>query len=30
MNPDSRDVKTKKHDQYVSILSKCTGGIDSE
>ena len=29
-NPESKDVKTKKHDQYVQILSKCTGGIDSE
>jgi len=28
--PDSKDVKTKKHDQYIQILSKCTGGINSE
>jgi hypothetical protein len=29
-NPDSKDVKTKKHEQYVQILTKCTGGIDNE
>jgi hypothetical protein len=28
INPDAKDVRTKKHDQYMSILSKCTGGID--
>jgi hypothetical protein len=30
VNPDSRDVKTKKHEQYVNILTKCTGGADSQ
>ena len=28
INPDAKDVRTKKHDQYMCILSKCTGGID--
>jgi hypothetical protein len=27
-NPESKDVQTKKHQQYMHILSKCTGGID--
>jgi hypothetical protein len=27
-NPDAKDIETKKHDQYMKILSKCTGGID--
>jgi hypothetical protein len=30
INPDSRDVKTKKHEQYVNILTRCTGGSDKE
>jgi DNA-binding ferritin-like protein len=29
-NPDSRDIKTKKHDQYMTIVNKCTGGFDAE
>jgi hypothetical protein len=29
-NPDSKDIQTKKHDQYMRILCKCTGGIDNE
>ena len=29
-NPESKDVKTKKHEEYVKILTKCTGGIDNE
>ena len=29
-NPEAKDVRTKKHDQYMNILSKCTGGIDKE
>ena len=29
-NPESKDIKTKKHDHYMKILSKCTGGIDDE
>jgi hypothetical protein len=28
-NPDSKDIETKKHEQYMRILSKCTGGIDN-
>jgi len=27
-NPESKDIQTKKHDQYMKILIKCTGGID--
>jgi hypothetical protein len=30
LNPESKDLRSKKHDQYVKILIKCTGGIDSE
>ena len=29
-NPDSRDIKTKKHNQYMTIVNKCTGGFDAE
>ena len=29
-NPDARDIKTKKHDQYMKILNKCSGGFDAE
>jgi hypothetical protein len=29
-NPDARDIKTKKHDQYMTIVRKCTGGFDAE
>ena len=29
-NPESKDIKTKKHNDYMKILSKCTGGIDDE
>jgi hypothetical protein len=29
-NPESKDITTKKHDHYMKILSKCTGGIDDE
>jgi len=29
-NPESKDIKTKKHDDYMKILTKCTGGIDDE
>jgi len=29
-NPDARDIKTKKHNQYMTIVNKCTGGIDAE
>ena len=29
-NPDSRDIKTKKHNQYMTIVRKCTGGFDAE
>uniref|UniRef100_A0A6C0KUJ4 C2H2-type domain-containing protein n=1 Tax=viral metagenome TaxID=1070528 RepID=A0A6C0KUJ4_9ZZZZ len=27
-NPESKDIQTKKHDQYMRIICKCTGGID--
>jgi hypothetical protein len=30
LNPESKDVRSKKHEQYVKILTKCTGGADSE
>jgi hypothetical protein len=30
LNPESKDVRSRKHDQYVKILTKCTGGADSE
>jgi hypothetical protein len=30
LNPEARDVRTKKHDQYVNILTRCTGGADSQ
>jgi hypothetical protein len=30
LHPDSKDVRTKKHEQYVGILLKCTGGADKE
>jgi len=29
-NPDAKDIETTKHEQYMKILSKCTGGIDNE
>jgi len=29
-NPDARDIKTKKHNQYMTIVNKCTGGFDAE
>uniref|UniRef100_A0A6C0KVP5 C2H2-type domain-containing protein n=1 Tax=viral metagenome TaxID=1070528 RepID=A0A6C0KVP5_9ZZZZ len=29
-NPESKDIKTKKHDQYMRIICKCTGGVDNE
>jgi hypothetical protein len=29
-NPESKDIQTKKHDQYMRIICKCTGGIDFE
>ena len=29
-NPESKDVRTNKHDQYMRILNKCSGGIDIE
>jgi hypothetical protein len=28
VNPDSKDIQTKKHDQYMKILIKCCGGTD--
>ena len=28
-NPEANDIKTKKHEQYMKILIKCTGGTDS-
>lgn len=27
-NPESQDIQTKKHDQYMKILMKCSGGAD--
>lgn len=30
VNPEAKDVRTKKHEQYVKILTNCTGGIDAE
>jgi hypothetical protein len=27
-NPESKDIQTKKHDQYMKILIKCSGGVD--
>jgi hypothetical protein len=30
LNPESKDVRSRKHDQYVKILTKCTGGADIE
>ena len=30
LNPEAKDVRSKKHDQYVKILTKCTGGADIE
>jgi len=29
-NPEAKDINTKKHDQYVEIRIKCTGGSDKE
>jgi len=29
-NPDAKDIETTKHEQYMKIISKCTGGIDNE
>uniref|UniRef100_A0A6C0KYH8 C2H2-type domain-containing protein n=1 Tax=viral metagenome TaxID=1070528 RepID=A0A6C0KYH8_9ZZZZ len=29
-NPESKDIQTKKHDQYMKILIKCSGGVDYE
>jgi hypothetical protein len=29
-NPDANDIKTKKHEEYIKILIKCTGGINDE
>ena len=29
-HPEAKDINTKKHDQYVQIRLKCTGGIDKE
>jgi len=28
--PEAKDINTKKHDQYVGIRLKCTGGADNE
>ena len=28
VNPESKDIQTKKHDQYMKILIKCSGGTD--
>jgi hypothetical protein len=28
-NPESKNIETKKHEQYMQILCKCTGGIDN-
>jgi hypothetical protein len=28
-NPESKNIETKKHEQYMEILCKCTGGIDN-
>ena len=28
-NPEAKDIQTKKHDQYMKILIKCTGGTDN-
>jgi hypothetical protein len=28
--PEAKDIHTKKHDQYVQIRVKCTGGSDNE
>jgi hypothetical protein len=30
VNPESRNIETTKHDEYMKILSKCTGGTDKE
>jgi hypothetical protein len=27
-NPEANDIQTKKHDQYMKILMKCSGGAD--
>jgi hypothetical protein len=29
-HPEAKDINTKKHEQYVQIRLKCTGGIDKE
>jgi hypothetical protein len=29
-NPDAKDAKNKKNEQYMKIVNKCTGGIDVE
>jgi len=29
-NPEANDIQTKKHDQYMKILMKCTGGTNIE
>jgi hypothetical protein len=28
-NPEAKDIQTKKHEQYMKILCKCTGGSDN-
>jgi hypothetical protein len=28
-NPESKNIQTKKHEQYMKILCKCTGGTDT-
>jgi hypothetical protein len=30
VNPESKDIQTKKHDEYMKILIKCSGGINLE
>uniref|UniRef100_A0A6C0KY19 C2H2-type domain-containing protein n=1 Tax=viral metagenome TaxID=1070528 RepID=A0A6C0KY19_9ZZZZ len=29
-NPDANNIQTKKHEEYIKILIKCTGGINDE
>jgi hypothetical protein len=29
-NPESKDIESKKHDQYMKIINKSTGGINEE
>jgi len=29
-NPEAKDARNKKNEQYMKIVNKCTGGIDEE